>query len=111
MAHKYFGNWSTYEDMIRDWNATTPDMPTPRQIVFAVYSTPSYDGSALVIYRQNGKLYEVHGSHCSCYGLEDQWSPEETSRAALKMRIPNGPPYEFYDAGDDAWKRFVELFG
>ena len=27
--------------------------------------------------RKTNKLYEVHGSHCSCYGFEGQWSPEE----------------------------------
>jgi hypothetical protein len=29
--------------------------------------------------KETGKLYENHGSHCSCYGFEDQWAPEETS--------------------------------
>lgn len=29
--------------------------------------------------KRTGKLYEVHGSHCSCYGFEGQFTPEETT--------------------------------
>lgn len=54
--------------------------------MFAAYENESYEGYALVIFSKEGKLYEVNGSHCSCYGLEDQWSPEETSLDALRMR-------------------------
>ncbi len=34
--------------------------------------------------RKTKQLYEVHGSHCSCYGFEDQWEPEETDKKYLK---------------------------
>ena len=30
------------------------------------------------------RLLENHGGHCSCYGFEDQWEPEETSLEYLK---------------------------
>lgn len=55
-------------------------------IVAALYGHESYEGSAIVIYVREGKLYESNGSHCSCNGLEDQWSEEETSVAALRKR-------------------------
>ena len=29
--------------------------------------------------RETGKLFETHGSHCSCYGFEGQFEPEETT--------------------------------
>lgn len=46
--------------------------------VYAVYSTPAYEGSATVIYSEDGrKWFEVTGGHCSCYGLEGQWEPRE----------------------------------
>jgi hypothetical protein len=45
-----------------------------------------YQGSAIVIFEKDGKLFEVYGSHCSCNGLEGQWEPEETSWEALKRR-------------------------
>ena len=38
----------------------------------------------------DGALFEVHGSHCSCYGFEGQLDLEETIPAALKYRAING---------------------
>lgn len=29
--------------------------------------------------KETGKLFETHGSHCSCYGFEGQFEPEETT--------------------------------
>lgn len=55
-------------------------------VLFAAYWPGGYCGTALVIFERNGKLYEVNGYHCSCNGLEYQWSPEETSWGALAMR-------------------------
>jgi len=59
-------------------------------ILFAAYGYANYSGDAFVLFEQNGKLYEVNGSHCSCYGLEDQWCTEETSLEALEFRIIDG---------------------
>lgn len=56
------------------------------KILFAYYSYYSWTGMAFVLFEQDGKLYEVNGSHCSCYGLEGQWDPEETTVKALSMR-------------------------
>jgi hypothetical protein len=50
--------------------------PEP-ELIYAVYSTPAYEGNAEVIYRQGGKWFEASGGHCSCYGLEEQWDPKE----------------------------------
>lgn len=36
---------------------------------------------------KDGNLYEVHGSHCSCYGFEGQFDLEKTTIEALKFRI------------------------
>jgi hypothetical protein len=55
-------------------------------VYLAWYKYEDYSGSSLVIFKQNGKLYEVNGGHCSCNGLEGQWEPEETSWKALGMR-------------------------
>ena len=94
---KYFGNWESRECVAQDFKEgagnqyTVPfvpaeDFPTDDEMLLAAYGYGSYDGDAFVLYQRNGKLYEVHGSHCSCYGLEDQWIPEETTWEALKMR-------------------------
>jgi hypothetical protein len=51
---------------------------------------------------KEGKMYEVHGSHCSCYGFEGQFTLEETTLEALKFRI-NESKYGsvFYTGGYD----------
>ena|SRR5690554_3939768 len=59
-------------------------------ILFATYSYENYYGDAFVLCEKDGKLYEVHGSHCSCYGLEGQWEPEETTLEALKRQLVHG---------------------
>ena len=48
------------------------------EFVYAFYDYEDYSGRALVIYynTEDEQYYEVHGGHCSCYGLEDQWEPE-----------------------------------
>lgn len=58
------------------------------EVLLAWYGGGAWDGQAMVVYKSEGKLYEVNGSHCSCYGLEGQWDPEETSYKALAMRNP-----------------------
>jgi len=58
------------------------------------------DSSAFVLYEDEaGRLFEVHGGHCSCHGLDSQsyngephsqWEPEEAAVPALKHRLVNG---------------------
>lgn len=60
------------------------------EVLLASYGSEGYEGSAFVLFRKDGRLYEVHGGHCSCYGLEGQWEPEETSPLALMFRIEKG---------------------
>lgn len=56
------------------------------KIVLALIENYGYEESAIVVYEKDGRLYETNGSHCSCYGFEGTWSPEETSMEALRMR-------------------------
>lgn len=37
--------------------------------------------------KNTGELFEIHGSHCSCYGFEGQLKLEPTNLTALKYRI------------------------
>jgi hypothetical protein len=93
----YFGRWSCLHDLLKDfyqlyeWDDNYQKSIeklkqdfSNKEILFAWYSYEDYNGEAVVIFKENGKLYEVRGSHCSCYGLEDQWQPEETFIEALK---------------------------
>jgi len=68
-------------------------------VLLASYGTEDYGGDAFVLFRRDGKLYEVNGSHCSCYGLgsqsysgdrDTQWEPEETTVEALRHRLEKG---------------------
>ena len=89
----YHGSFASKEDIIRDFSSGWDTLDAAiveeldnAEILFAAYTSECYDGEAVVIFEKDGELYEAGGSHCSCNGLEDQWSPEKTSYAALKMR-------------------------
>ena len=54
------------------------------------------DSSAFIVFKHSNRMYEVHGSHCSCNGFEGQWEPEETTVEAILDR-----PMIFYTGGYD----------
>ena len=56
------------------------------------------DSSSFFLLREKktGKLFENHGSHCSCYGFEGQWEPEETTLEYLQS-----DSFSFYTGGYD----------
>jgi hypothetical protein len=98
----YQGEWSNQQDVIDDfrledsnWYATSANPEAvaffkASQVLLAVYDHEGYEGYAYVLFYKDGKLYEVHGSHCSCMGLEDQWDPEETDLDTLLHLLENG---------------------
>ena len=71
------------------------------EFIYALNDGEGYEGWSSVIFIKDGVLYEVNGSHCSCYGLEGQWRPEETSFKALMFR-PN--------VSDDAKKNLKKVY-
>lgn len=89
MKAVYLQNFSSEDDIYNSFELTKR-LEDNINILLAWYGYGSYDGSAFVLFEQNGKLYEVNASHCSCYGLEGQWSPEETSIDALRYRMREG---------------------
>lgn len=69
------------------------------EVLFASYTDENYEGDAFVLFTRDGKLWEVHGSHCSCYGLSEsdyygssqtQWQPEEVTAEAILHRLDKG---------------------
>jgi hypothetical protein len=62
-------------------------------ILIAYESVGSWgcDSTSFFVFRnrETGVMYEMHGSHCSCYGFEGQFRLEETSIEALKCRVEN----------------------
>jgi hypothetical protein len=45
------------------------------------YEASDYEGSAYVVFRRDGKWYEVSDGHCSCNSLS--WSPSETNPVSI----------------------------
>lgn len=77
------------------------------KVLFAYYSYENYSGYAWVLFEKNGKLYETSGSHCSCYGLEGQWSEEEVDLDELEHRLNEGEFGKQYGWSDDG---YINLF-
>ena len=67
------------------WRATDEQL-AGMEILIAYESVGSWgcDSSGFFLLRKGRKLFEVHGSHCSCYGFEDQFNPEPTTRTYLR---------------------------
>lgn len=80
-------------------------------ILFASYGCDDYDGDAWVLFEQDGALFEVNGSHCSCYGLEGQWEPERVSLKELEHRLLNGAFGEDKWTGNNFKKELCEFLG
>lgn len=81
----YAGNFSNRADVF-DSFARADDSDI--QILYADYETPDYEGYATVVYyrKSTRKYYEAYGSHCSCYGLENQWERDEEIVAEELMK-------------------------
>lgn len=97
----YIEEFKSNEDIIREYEAPA-DALDGADVLLAWYGYGSYCGDSLVIFRKDGKLYEVDGSHCSCFGLEGQWEPEETSVEAFVKK-------SFYTGCDGAAEMESEL--
>jgi len=82
---------ATEKEILDTYQVSDHDRALVGKIIFADYTYEDYSGSSLVIFESvDGELYEVHGSHCSCYGLEDQWEPEQTSLDYYKESLSRG---------------------
>jgi len=86
----YMGEWSGPADLASDFDIDESEIAIAGEILLASYDREEYTGRAFVLLRQNGLLYEVNGSHCSCMGLEGTWEPEETTKAAIIHRMDSG---------------------
>ena len=84
----YLGQFTNKKDVIQEFRV--PEKEQDFKVLMAWYDYEDYDGSAFVLFERNNQLYEVHGSHCSCYGLEECWDPELTSIEAIFHRMDHG---------------------
>jgi hypothetical protein len=80
----FYNDWSEsgIEGLMCDFRISESEMDGVT-IIYATYTYEDYSGSAYVLFVKHGKYYEVHGSHCSCMGLEEQWDPEECTYVEL----------------------------
>ncbi len=105
-AQIYLADWaeSGRQGLLADFNeyGVSDDLLEGYEVLLAYYSYEDYSGEAFVLLRKEGKLYEVNGSHCSCYGLEGQWEPEETTTESLAHRLDSGRLGKGYGYGDDS---------
>jgi hypothetical protein len=88
----YFDIFSNWGDVQNNFDMSEPEP----EVLFAAYEYENYSGEALVIFRRDGQLFTVHGSHCSCHGLEEQWVPEESSPEVVRCMVESSN-------GDWAW--------
>ena len=108
MGWKYIG-WTSLEEVKRSFfgDDEPDDFPTDDEIIVAWYDSELYDGSAFILFRRDGELFEVNAWHCSCCGVEGQWNPKMTSIVSLKMRRPAVFPFCIEYKG--VYEKFVEL--
>lgn len=95
--YEQFQSWQDICHGFLGWDSAASLLPEPTEIIFAGYAYEDYSGDALVIFRKGRKYYTVHGSHCSCHGLEGQWEPEEyASKAILRKAMEKRATYGIF---------------
>ena len=89
----YHGAWEglgfpSVADSFALSNAERAQVELDYEILHAVYSDEDYSGVAFVVLRSraDGSLWEVNGSHCSCYALENLWDPDSSCIESLSVR-------------------------
>jgi hypothetical protein len=70
--HVFYG-FTDWADVAVNFSADIGPLP---EAAYALYVLPSYAGDATIVFKRDGAWWLASGGHCSCYGLEDQWSPE-----------------------------------
>jgi len=70
------------------------------ELLYACDESHNFSSRAAIVFRKDGQLYLVCGSHCSCHGYEGQWMAEPTTVEALRSFN-----YEKHYSG---WKKFVD---
>lgn len=83
----YLNDFDCEEDVFGAYNVPLDDRADV-EILLADYTYKDWAGDSYVLFRSKstGKLFEVYGAHCSCYGLEGQWDPEEVESDDLRVR-------------------------
>lgn len=80
MKEVYCGEFVDRNDMLMQFNIDESAL-SGYKVLLAFYSYECYEGYAFVLLKKkkSKELFTVYGSHCSCYGLEDQFDMESAS--------------------------------
>lgn len=91
------------------------ELPSNLVLLYADYTYEDYSGDAYVLgyNKDNKQFFEVHGSHCSCYGLEGQWDEEyyedvKQLQAAIERRFSNRYEYSRYAYSSEEFQKWLE---
>jgi hypothetical protein len=98
---EWFDNW---ESVKSNFGKGVPDKE-PNHVYAWYDDLYGYSGQAVVAYYKDRHFYLVTGSHCSCYGLEDQWEPEEYTPSLFKKMLER-EKYSLYNTKP----KLLELF-
>lgn len=82
IPHEYLWVASKYSvKECLDWIKQNHEESFPEGLIpiYGGHEYGNYEGDArfLLIEPATGKFWEIHGSHCSCYGFEGQFVPSE----------------------------------
>lgn len=102
----YYDLFQSKEDVCKEFSISDFD----GEVLFARYEYENYDGSAAVIFVHGGKFYLVDGGHCSCYGLEGQWEPEEITVPMMRKIADEKRSYGYVSVACYEVLRFLEEF-
>lgn len=119
----FLNNFSSLEEIIREFEAEwdkekIEELKNTKykniNFLFASYGTDNYSGDAYVLFEKEGKLYEVTGSHCSCYGLEGQFEYNSPSTLeGIKYIIESNKRFGVDEWSDNNFReeliKFLEL--
>lgn len=93
-------------------NATLPENLV---LLYADYTYEDYNGDAYVLGydKEKKQFFEVHGSHCSCYGLESQWDEEyygdvKQLQVSIERRFSNRYEYSRYAYSSEEFQKWLE---
>ena len=104
-------HWDENGNYVADQNA----LPKHLKLLYADYTYEDYTGDAYVLgyNKETKQFFEVHGSHCSCYGLEGQWDEEyyddvKQLQAAIERRFDNRGEYSRYAYSSYEFEKWLE---
>jgi hypothetical protein len=70
--------FNSLDDVCEHYEINREDL-NKYNVVYCYYLYENWTGNSELLLEKDGKLFVVSASHCSCYGLERQFEPEEIS--------------------------------